>query len=66
MSAQVFDLTTEAAKRKFGFEPESAKREAASRDLRSWLSKYKDLGINVMEQQIGDLLQEIDMLRYDR
>jgi uncharacterized protein (UPF0305 family) len=69
MSAELFDLTREAAKRnanKFGFIPLSEIRDEASKDLKTWMERYKEHGTAFLEQQVCDLVQEIEALKYDR
>jgi hypothetical protein len=72
MTAQVIDLTREAAKRdakKFRFTPRSAteQREFDARsELLLWYEKHKDLGSHFMADQGAGLLMMADMMRLDR
>jgi hypothetical protein len=72
MTAQVIDLTREAAKRdakKFRFTPKSETefREAEGRsELLIWFEKYKDLGSHFMADQGAGLLMMADMMKLER
>jgi hypothetical protein len=52
--------------KKFGFKAQSAMRDEASKELKSWLERYRELGTAFLEQQVCDLVQEIEALKYDR